>query len=179
MLALVNTLLAVPKGCTSRTFNGTRPADRKRLEYIITRQPHRKLVRNVAVHTQPAYGFRSQHRVRPSPTPRQIRSESKTANVGNRSASGVGDAVCRQSGSGVDIAAWTCQDDACYSCRARQKFGLSVSDERPRPCTCGPIPAQRRTTLQIEATGQRYKQTTEFVYLGGAISESADLDTQD
>ena len=29
--------------------------------------------------------------------------------------------------------------------------------------------------LRIEAAGQRYKQTTEFVYLGGAISESADL----
>ena len=26
--------------------------------------------------------------------------------------------------------------------------------------------------------GQRYKQTTEFVYLNGAISESADLDTE-
>ena len=26
--------------------------------------------------------------------------------------------------------------------------------------------------------GQLYKQTTEFVYLGGAISESADLDTE-
>ena len=30
--------------------------------------------------------------------------------------------------------------------------------------------------LRIEAEGQRYKQTTEFVYLGGATSESADLD---
>ena len=29
-LALVNTFF-VPKGCTSRTFNGTRPADRKRM----------------------------------------------------------------------------------------------------------------------------------------------------
>ena len=36
-LALVNTFLSVPKGCTSRTFNGTRPADRKRIDYIITR----------------------------------------------------------------------------------------------------------------------------------------------
>ena len=33
-------------------------------------------------------------------------------------------------------------------------------------------------TLRIEAAGQRYKQTTEFVYLGGAISESADLDIE-
>ena len=52
-LALVNTFFSVPKGCTSRTFNGTRPADRKRIDYIITRQSHRKLVRNVTVHLQP------------------------------------------------------------------------------------------------------------------------------
>ena len=52
-LALVNTFFSVPKGCTSRTFNGTRPADRKRIDYIITRQSHHKLVRNVIVHLQP------------------------------------------------------------------------------------------------------------------------------
>ena len=52
-LALVNTLFSVPKGCTSRTFNGTRPVDRKHIDYIITRQSHRKLVRNVTVHLQP------------------------------------------------------------------------------------------------------------------------------
>ena len=52
-LALVNTFFSAPKGCTSRTFNGTRPADRKCIDYIITRQSHRKLVRNVTVHLQP------------------------------------------------------------------------------------------------------------------------------
>ena len=52
-LALVNTFFSAPKGCTSRTFTGTRPADRKRIDYIITRQSHRKLVRNVTVHLQP------------------------------------------------------------------------------------------------------------------------------
>ena len=52
-LALVNTFFSVPKRCTSRTFNGTRPADRKRIDYIITRQTHRKLVQNVTVHLQP------------------------------------------------------------------------------------------------------------------------------
>ena len=31
-LALINMLISVPKGCTSRTFNGTRPGDRKRLD---------------------------------------------------------------------------------------------------------------------------------------------------
>ena len=53
MLALVNISFSVPTGCTSRTFNGTRSADRKRLDYIITRQSHRKLVKNVTVHLQP------------------------------------------------------------------------------------------------------------------------------
>ena len=52
-LALVNTFFSVPKRCTSRTFNGTRPADRKRIDYIITRQSHRKFIRNVPVDLQP------------------------------------------------------------------------------------------------------------------------------
>ena len=52
-LALVNTFFSVSKGCTSRTSNGTRPAERKRTDYIIKRQPHRKLVRNITVHLQP------------------------------------------------------------------------------------------------------------------------------
>ena len=52
-VALVNTFFSVPKGCTSRTLNGTRPANRKRIDYIITRQSYRKLVRNVTVHLQP------------------------------------------------------------------------------------------------------------------------------
>ena len=43
-LALVNTFFSDPKGCTSRTFSGTRPADRNSIDYIITQQPHRKLV---------------------------------------------------------------------------------------------------------------------------------------
>ena len=52
-LALVSMFLSARKGCTSRTFNGTRPADRKRIDYIVTRQSHRKLVQNVIVHLQP------------------------------------------------------------------------------------------------------------------------------
>ena len=52
-LAHVNTIFSVPKEYTSRTFNGTWPMDRKRLDYIITRQPHPKLVRNAPVHLQP------------------------------------------------------------------------------------------------------------------------------
>ena len=52
-LALVNTFFSAPKGCTSRTFNDTRSAGRKRIDYIITRQSHRKVVRNVTFHLQP------------------------------------------------------------------------------------------------------------------------------
>ena len=52
-LALVNTFLSIPTGCTSRTFTGTQHAGRKRIDYIITRQPHRKLARNATVHLQP------------------------------------------------------------------------------------------------------------------------------
>ena len=39
-------------------------------------------------------------------------------------------------------------------------------------------PHTASNALRIEAAGQRYKQTTEFVYLGGDISESADLDIE-
>ena len=39
-------------------------------------------------------------------------------------------------------------------------------------------PHTTSNALRIEAAGQRYKQTTEFVYLGSAISESADLDIE-
>ena len=42
-LALVNSFFSVPKGCTFRTFNGTLPEDRKRIDYVITRQPRRSL----------------------------------------------------------------------------------------------------------------------------------------
>ena len=74
-LALVNMFVSVPKVCTFRTFNGTRTADRKRIDYIITRQSHHKLVRNVTVHLQPhTDSDHNIHGVRQSSTPREIRS---------------------------------------------------------------------------------------------------------
>ena len=39
-------------------------------------------------------------------------------------------------------------------------------------------PSIASNALRIEVKGQRYKQTAEFVHLGVAISESADLDTE-
>ena len=38
--------------------------------------------------------------------------------VGSGPASGVGDAVCRRYGSGVDIASWAYHDDERYSCHS-------------------------------------------------------------
>ena len=39
-------------------------------------------------------------------------------------------------------------------------------------------PSTVSNALQNEAVDQRYKQTIEFVYVGGAVSESADRDTE-
>lgn len=47
-LALVNTLFSAPKIRTSHSFN--RPANRKRIDYILSRQIDRKLVRNAVMH---------------------------------------------------------------------------------------------------------------------------------
>ena len=46
-LAIVNTFFSTPKGGVSHTFNGR---GKKRIDYILTRQRDRKLVRNVTVH---------------------------------------------------------------------------------------------------------------------------------
>ena len=51
-LAFVNTFLSTPKGGVSHTFNGR---GEKRIDYILTRQRHRKLVQNVTVHPQPSF----------------------------------------------------------------------------------------------------------------------------
>ena len=34
-----------------------------------------------------------------------------------------------------------------------QEFGLTVSEKKPRPCTCGPIPTQRRTRCELRRQG--------------------------
>ena len=58
-----------------------------------------------------------------------------------------------------------------------QEFLLAVS-EKTEIMHLWSDPSTESNVLRIEAASQRYKQTTEFVYLGGAISESADLDTE-
>ena len=59
-----------------------------------------------------------------------------------------------------------------------QEFGLTVSEKKTEAMHLWSHPHTTSNTLGIEAAGQRYKPTTEFVYLGGAISESADLDIE-
>ena len=59
-----------------------------------------------------------------------------------------------------------------------REFGLRVSEKKTEAMHLWFRPSTASNALRIEAVGQRYKQTTEFVYLDGAISESADLDTE-
>ena len=61
---------------------------------------------------------------------------------------------------------------------ACHKFGLTVSEKKTEAMHLWSHPHTASSALLIEAAGQRYKQTTEFMYLGGAISESTDLDIE-
>ena len=61
---------------------------------------------------------------------------------------------------------------------ACQEFGQTVSEKKTEAMHLWSHSHTMSNALRIEAAGQRYKQTTEFVYLGGAISESADLDIE-
>ena len=56
-----------------------------------------------------------------------------------------------------------------------QEFGLTVSEKKTEAMHLWSHLHTASNALRIKAAGQRYKQTTEFVYLGGAISENADL----
>ena len=59
-LAIVNTFLSTPKGGVSHTFNGR---GKKRIDYILTRQRYRKLVRNATMHPQPSFLLISGHNI--------------------------------------------------------------------------------------------------------------------
>ena len=56
-LAIINTFFSTRKGGVSHTYNGvtgSRTSDFKRIDYVLTRQAHRRRVRNVVVQPQPA-----------------------------------------------------------------------------------------------------------------------------
>ena len=53
----MKTFFSTRKGGVSHTYNGvtgSRTSDFKRNDYVLTRQAHRRRVRNVVVHPQPA-----------------------------------------------------------------------------------------------------------------------------
>ena len=61
---IVNTFFSTPKGGVSHTFN---ERGKKRIDYILTRQLDRKLVRNVTVHSQPSFLPISDHNIVSAP----------------------------------------------------------------------------------------------------------------
>ena len=63
-IALVNTLFCTSKGGVSHTINGR---GKNRIDYILTRQQNRKLVRNVAVHPKPFFLPISDHNIVSAP----------------------------------------------------------------------------------------------------------------
>ena len=46
----------------------------------------------------------------------------------------------------------------CVIVVACQELGLTVSEKRPRQCTCGPIPTQRRTRFELRRQGNGMKR---------------------
>ena len=63
-LAIVNTFFSTPKDGVSHTFN---VRGKKNIDYIVTRQPDRKLVRNITVHPQPSFLPISDHNIVSTP----------------------------------------------------------------------------------------------------------------
>ena len=61
---------------------------------------------------------------------------------------------------------------------ACQEFGLAVSEKKIEAVHLWFDPNTMPNALRVEVAGQRYTQTTEFVYLDGAITESVDLGTE-
>ena len=79
-------------------------------------------------------------------------------------------------------------DDACIVLRSprglgRMKavfaevfgaFGLTISETKTET-VCMPIPRAPATKIVFNATGQQYRQTTSFTYLGGTVTEMPNL----
>ena len=79
-------------------------------------------------------------------------------------------------------------DDACIMSRSPRglgrmmavivevlgKFGLTISESKTET-TCMPIPRAPATQIVFNATGQQYRQTACFTYLGGTVTETPNL----
>ena len=53
-------------------------------------------------------------------------------------------------------------------------FGLTISESKTETI-CMPIPRAPATKIVLNATGQQYRQTTSFTYLGGVVTETPNL----
>ena len=53
-------------------------------------------------------------------------------------------------------------------------FGLTISESKTETM-CMPIPRAPATNIVFNATGQQYRQTTSFTYLGGTVTEMPNL----
>ena len=53
-------------------------------------------------------------------------------------------------------------------------FGLTISESKTETM-CMPIPPAPATKIVFNATGQQYRQTTSFAYLGGTVTETPEL----
>ena len=53
-------------------------------------------------------------------------------------------------------------------------FGLTISESKTETM-CMPIPRAPATKMVFNATGQQYRQTTSFTYLGGTVAEMPNL----
>ena len=63
-LAVVNTFFSTPEGGVSHTFNGR---GKKHIDYILTKERDRKLVRNVTVYPQPSFPSILDHNILSAP----------------------------------------------------------------------------------------------------------------
>ena len=77
------------------------------------------------------------------------------------------------------IIGFRCKDRTGYKPLSyREVLERTGSEKKTEAMHLWSHPHTASNALPFEAAGQRYKQTTEFVYLGDAISESADLDIE-
>ena len=53
-------------------------------------------------------------------------------------------------------------------------FGMAISESK-MGTMCMPIPRAPATKIVFNATGQQYRQTTSFTYLGGTVNETPNL----
>ena len=103
--------------------------------------------------------------------------------AGSGAEGSMGNAVCRRYGDRVQTASMARENDDGYHGGIRA-FGLTVSKKKTETLLMrapekaqqpGETPTPPLPALEIAAAGQKYHQVHQFVYLGGLITEDADI----